>query len=49
VTNDPVSPSTTGTRWFWTNSLGGVFDASTNAFAGATVGNTPPGAGSPLQ
>jgi type IV pilus assembly protein PilA len=48
ATNDPVS-AVTGTRWFWTNALGSVFEASTAAFAGATLGNVPPGAGNPLR
>jgi type IV pilus assembly protein PilA len=45
---DPQTLNTTGTRWFWTNSLGTIYQATAGTFA-STVGNAQPGAGSPLQ
>jgi type IV pilus assembly protein PilA len=45
---DPHTFSSTGTRYFWANSLGTVFQSSTATFV-ATLGNVPPGAGAPIQ
>ena len=49
ATNFPTTGGTTGTRWFWANTLGSVYFDSSNVFAAATAGNLPPGAGAPLQ
>lgn len=49
ATNFPISAGTTGTRWFWANSLGTVYSATANVFAAATAGNAAPGVGTPLQ
>jgi hypothetical protein len=43
----PLSGNVTGTRWFFGNTLGTVFQNNTT-FA-STVGNTPPGAGTAIQ
>lgn len=48
ASNTPLS-SGTGSRWFWTNTLGTLFQAPSNVFAAIDVGNTGPGAGTPLQ
>lgn len=47
--NSPISPGNSGSRWFFTNILGTIYEANTNAFAAVTIGNTTPGAGAPLQ
>jgi prepilin-type N-terminal cleavage/methylation domain-containing protein len=45
---DPITPNSTGTRFFWTNTLGTIYtDAMT--MSGETLGNAPPGAGQVLQ
>ena len=49
ATNSPTSGGTTGVRWFWTNTLGTVYQDTANTFGGATNGNTAPGVGTPLQ
>lgn len=48
ASNAPISGGQTGTRWFWTNTTGTIFTASSNAFAAIQVGNAQPGAGAPL-
>jgi len=45
----PVTPGSTGTRFFWTNTLGTIYTAPTAVFAAIDVGNSAPGAGAPLQ
>ena len=47
--NSPITPGSTGSRWFWTNTAGTIFAAPTDAFAAVDVGNTQPGVGAPLQ
>ena len=49
ATADPTSVNVTGTRYFYTNSLGSVFQADTAVFGAATIGNAAPGAGIPIQ
>ena len=49
VTNSPVSANVTGQRWFWTNTLGTLYLAETNAFGGETQGVGPPSVGAALQ
>ncbi len=49
ATGTPVSPGTTGTRYFFTNALGTIFTANDDVFAAVTSGNTMPAVGGPLQ
>jgi prepilin-type N-terminal cleavage/methylation domain-containing protein len=49
ASNSPVSGNQTGTRWFFTNTLGAIFTSHTDVFGTIRVGNAPPGAGAPLQ
>ena len=49
ASNQPMTPGMSGSRWYWTNSLGGIFVSDTDVFDAEDVGNTPPGAGAPLQ
>jgi type IV pilus assembly protein PilA len=49
ASNQPLAGGVTGTRWFWTNSLGTVYVSSTDDFDAATVGNAAPGVGAVLQ
>ena len=48
---DPITPDSTGTRWFWTNTLGTIYWDSAS-LSGTTTGNAPPVGfvtGGPLQ
>jgi len=45
---DPTSPGSTGTRYFWTNTLGTIY-THTASLAADTASTTAPAAGSPLQ
>ena len=47
--NQPIFPYATGSRWFWTNSLGTLYFSGTDDFDAETVGNDVPAAGLPLQ
>jgi type IV pilus assembly protein PilA len=38
-----------GSRWFWTNSLGTVFQSATDDFDTEDVGNAQPSVGEPIQ
>jgi prepilin-type N-terminal cleavage/methylation domain-containing protein len=49
ATNSPVAPGNTGSRWFFTNALGSIFESHADDFAAITVGDATPGVGSPLQ
>ena len=49
ATNFPVSINVTGSRFFYTNSLGTIYVDNANVFAGATAGLAAPGVGTPLQ
>jgi prepilin-type N-terminal cleavage/methylation domain-containing protein len=49
VMNSPVVAGGTGRRFFWTNSLGGIYASDLDVFGAATAGNAPPGVGAPLQ
>jgi type IV pilus assembly protein PilA len=40
ATNDPVTPGGTGSRYFWTNTLGTIY-FDLNAAIGDTLGNSP--------
>lgn len=48
ATASPLTTST-GTRWFFTNSAGTIYTAQSDVFAGITAGKTPPGVGGLLQ
>jgi type IV pilus assembly protein PilA len=48
VRADPHTINSTGTRYFWTNSLGAIYQDAAASFV-STLGNAPPGAGSALQ
>jgi hypothetical protein len=39
----------TGSRWFWTNSLGSIFESPADDFDAEDVGNTKPSVGQPIQ
>jgi prepilin-type N-terminal cleavage/methylation domain-containing protein len=45
---DPITPNSTGVRYFWTNTLGTIY-TDTGTLTGQTVGNSAPTAGSVLQ
>jgi type IV pilus assembly protein PilA len=47
TTGDPLSPNTTGTRFFFANSLGALYQHT--APFGTTIGNARPGVGSTIQ
>ncbi|MDP2053514.1 MAG: prepilin-type N-terminal cleavage/methylation domain-containing protein [Acidobacteriota bacterium] len=48
ATADPITPNSTGTRYFWTNTLGTIYTSS-GSMTGETAGNSAPGSGSVLQ
>jgi len=48
ATANPHTLNSTGTRYFWANSLGTVYQDTATAFV-STVGNALPGAGGPIQ
>jgi len=47
--NSPSVAGLSGSRWFWTNSLGAIYTAESDIFDGEDVGNQPPTVGSALQ
>jgi prepilin-type N-terminal cleavage/methylation domain-containing protein len=47
--NAPLSAGNSGSRWFFANSLGSIFESRANDFGPITVGNAAPGVGAPLQ
>ena len=49
ASNAPITAGQTGTRWFWTNTMGTIFASSADDFAAIHVGNARPGAGAPVQ
>lgn len=49
ATNEPVTPGSTGNRWFYTNALGAIFVDTSNVFGSATAGDVAPTVGRPLQ
>ena len=49
ATNQPLTSSLTGNRWFWTNSLGAVFESPADDFDAETIGNAAPTVGQPIQ
>jgi len=49
ASNQPITPSGTGSRWFFTNALGTIYVSSADDFDTQTIGNTAPSAGAVLQ
>ena len=49
ASNQPTTPNATGSRWFFTNSLGTIYMSSADVFDSETVGNTSPSTGNALQ
>jgi len=45
----PVTPDASGTRYFWTNTLGTIYVDIADTLSAIDVGNTVPGAGTVLQ
>jgi hypothetical protein len=48
ATSNPVTAGGTGSRYFWTNTLGTIYQNLTAPIA-VTLGNAPPGVGTPIQ
>lgn len=48
ATANPITPGSTGTRYFWTNTLGTIY-ADTAAPISDTDGSAPPSSGAPIQ
>ena len=49
ASNQPLVGGLSGTRWFWTNSLGTVYMSHADDFDAENVGNAAPAAGAALQ
>jgi type IV pilus assembly protein PilA len=49
ASNQPLVSGVSGTRWFWTNSLGTVYISTSDDFDAEDVGNAAPGVGAALQ
>jgi type IV pilus assembly protein PilA len=49
ASNAPIGPGQTGTRWFWTNSVGAIFTSNADDFAAVHIGNASPGTGALLH
>jgi type IV pilus assembly protein PilA len=49
TSNTPLVPGLTGVRFFWSNTLGTIYAANTDVFAGETQGNGPATVGTPIQ
>ena len=49
ASNQPLSGNLTGSRWFWTNSLGSIYFSNADDFDAETIGNAPASVGAPLQ
>ena len=49
ASNQPLVGGLSGTRWFWTNSLGTVSVSFADDFDAEDVGNAAPGVGEALQ
>ena len=47
--NQPLIGGMSGTRWFWTNSLGAVYMSSSDDFDAEDVGNAAPTVGEAIQ
>ena len=49
ASNTPLTSGQSGSRWFWTNSLGALFQSGADDFAAVHNGSMPPGVGIPIQ
>ena len=49
ISNQPLTGGFTGSRWFWSNSLGTVFSDVNDVFDAEKSGNSKPGVGQPIQ
>ena len=49
ASGNPITPTVTGSRYFYTNSLATIYDSPTDVFGAATAGNLAPAAGTPIQ
>jgi len=49
ASNQPLTGGLTGSRWYWTNSLGTIYVETADVFDAETVGNASPSVGAPLQ
>jgi type IV pilus assembly protein PilA len=49
ASNQPLVSGVSGTRWFWTNSLGTVYMSTSDDFDAEDVGNSAPGVGAVIQ
>ena len=49
ASNQPITGGISGTRWFWTNSLGTVFVSGSDDFDAEDIGNAAPSVGEALQ
>lgn len=49
ASNQPLIGGLSGSRWFWTNTLGTIYVSEADAFDAQNVGNAPAGAVAPLQ
>ena len=48
ASNQPAS-TTSGNRWYWTNTLGTIYFSTIDEFDAETLGAAPPSVGAPLQ
>jgi prepilin-type N-terminal cleavage/methylation domain-containing protein len=49
ASNQPLTPGSTGSRWFWTNVRGTIFVDTADVFDAEKNGTSVPGVGYPLQ
>jgi len=49
ASNQPLSPNVTGSRWFWSNSTGTIFEDSNDVFDAEKSGDSRPSVGAPIQ
>ena len=49
ASNQPQTGNFSGRRWFWTNSLGTVYESTSDDFDAEDVGNALPSVGQPIQ
>lgn len=49
ASNQPLSGGLTGSRWFFTNTLGTIYSSGADDFDAEDLGNKPPSAGTVLQ
>jgi type IV pilus assembly protein PilA len=49
ASNQPIVAGVSGTRWFWTNSLGTVYMSQADDFDAEDIGNAAPSVGAALQ